>query len=555
MQRYHETFWVRGPKTFTAGKHSWQKLQARVERGEAILKESAQACAALAVHVARSIPSYAAPPHLLQPGASRASLAALPTPTVDALSSMLESGVPFATNPWQYIPLSYSTAANPWGHAFAASASPPPKYMTVGLAKGVRCVGDAIVSPFSSLAPVALPSIAWATPPLPLSTKALAQTMPASAPPTAPASAEAAPLTLTAILSPGLEAAAAHSPHRLLTEHAALSFSRAGYVASNDAFLLSAIARYGGVSVCSFDAIADDIRRDPAHMLDTFFRSRSPAQLEARAKVLLKCVLRDVVDAQRRPDKALADEAKQAQKRLTSTYARIADEMAAILPDARVIVATSDTLNSPDKAAQFVELVSGGGVDVIVGTQLVTKGFHFPDLTLVGVIDADLGLEGGDLRAGERTYQQIAQVSGRAGRAEKPGEVLIQTRHPRAAVIAALASGDRDSFYGAETAMRRDAGAPPFGRWAAIIVSAPDETEARDAARSIGTLRPHLPDVMILGPAPAPMTLLRGRYRYRLLINARRSAQLQDIIRGWLGPLRFPAAVRVAVDIDPYSFV
>jgi len=234
---------------------------------------------------------------------------------------------------------------------------------------------------------------------------------------------------------------------------------------------------------------------------------------------------------------------------------RIADEMAQILPDARIMVATSDTLNSPDKAAEFVEMVTNGGIDVIVGTQLVTKGFHFPNLTLVGVIDADMGLEGGDLRAAERTYQQIAQVAGRAGRGDKPGEVLLQTRHPEAAVIAALASGDRDAFYAAETEARRDAGAPPFGRWAAIIVSSEDEAEAKEAARAIGGTRPNLEDVMILGPAPAPLSLLRGRYRYRLLVNARRSSDLQTVLRDWLGLLKFPQGVRVAVDIDPYSFV
>lgn len=233
---------------------------------------------------------------------------------------------------------------------------------------------------------------------------------------------------------------------------------------------------------------------------------------------------------------------------------RIADEVAEILPDARVVVATSDTLNTPEKAAAFVAQAEARAVDVIVGTQLVTKGFHFPELTLVGVVDADLGLEGGDLRAAERTYQQIAQVAGRAGRGSKPGEVLIQTRHPDAPVIAALAAGDRDAFYAAETEARRDAGAPPFGRWAAIIISSEDEAEAKEAARAIGGTRPGLPDVMILGPAPAPMALLRGRYRYRLLINARRSAQVQDIIRQWLGALDFPRGVRVSVDIDPYSF-
>ena len=192
---------------------------------------------------------------------------------------------------------------------------------------------------------------------------------------------------------------------------------------------------------------------------------------------------------------------------------------------------------------------------MIVGTQLVTKGFHFPELTLVGVVDADLGLEGGDLRAAERTYQQVAQVAGRAGRGAKPGEVLIQTRHPKAAVIAALAAGDRDAFYEAETEARRHAGAPPFGRWAAIIVSSEDENEAREAAKRIGATAPNLDDVMILGPAPAPMALLRGRYRYRLLLNARRSAEVQQVIRDWLGALSFAPGVRVAVDIDPYSFV
>ncbi|MDG2001794.1 MAG: primosomal protein N', partial [Novosphingobium sp.] len=150
---------------------------------------------------------------------------------------------------------------------------------------------------------------------------------------------------------------------------------------------------------------------------------------------------------------------------------RIADEVAELLPEARLCVVTSDTVNSPDSIAEFVALAEEGAVDVIVGTQLVTKGYHFPELTLVGVIDADLGLEGGDLRAAERTYQQIAQVAGRAGRAKKPGEVLIQTRHPEASVIAALAASDRDAFYAAETEARRAAGAPPFGRWAAIVVS------------------------------------------------------------------------------------
>jgi primosomal protein N' (replication factor Y) len=234
---------------------------------------------------------------------------------------------------------------------------------------------------------------------------------------------------------------------------------------------------------------------------------------------------------------------------------RIADEVAALLPQARVAVATSDTLGSPERAAEFIAQVQAKAIDVIVGTQLVTKGFHFPELTLVGVVDADLGLEGGDLRAAERTYSQVAQVAGRAGRGEKPGEVLIQTRHPEAPVIAALANGDRDAFYAAETEARRDAGAPPFGRWAAIILSSEDEKEARAVAARLGDARPRRPDLMILGPAPAPLALLRGRYRYRFLVNAQRSANLQDVLRAWIAAVDYPPGVRVGVDVDPYSFV
>lgn len=234
---------------------------------------------------------------------------------------------------------------------------------------------------------------------------------------------------------------------------------------------------------------------------------------------------------------------------------RIADEVRDLFPGARIAVATSDTLNTPERAAEFIAMAEGKAIDIIIGTQLVTKGFHFPDLTLVGVVDADLGLEGGDLRAGERTYSQIAQVAGRAGRGAKPGEVLIQTRHPDAPVIAALASGDRDGFYAAETAARRDANAPPFGRWAAIILSSEDEKEAREAAVRLGDVRPRLSDVQILGPAPAPLALLRGRYRYRFLVNAKRSANLQAVLRDWIGAVNFAPGVRVGVDVDPYSFV
>jgi primosomal protein N' (replication factor Y) len=234
---------------------------------------------------------------------------------------------------------------------------------------------------------------------------------------------------------------------------------------------------------------------------------------------------------------------------------RISDEVNRLFPDARTIIATSDTLWSPAKAAEFVARVEANAVDIIIGTQLVTKGYHFPNLTLVGIIDADLGLEGGDLRAAERTFQQIAQAAGRAGRAEKPGEVFIQTRNPGHAVIEALVGGDRDAFYDAETEMRKAAGAPPFGRFAAIIVSSEDEREAIEAARAIGGAAPQVEDMHIYGPAPAPLAMLRGRYRQRLLVHASRQTELQNIMRDWLGNLEWPKTVRVGVDVDPYSFL
>ncbi len=234
---------------------------------------------------------------------------------------------------------------------------------------------------------------------------------------------------------------------------------------------------------------------------------------------------------------------------------RIADEVAALFPEARVAVVTSDTIWSPAKAAEFVNRMEAGEIDIVVGTQLVTKGYHFPNLTLVGVVDADLGLEGGDLRAAERTFQQIRQVSGRAGRGEKPGHVYIQTHSPKAQVMQALVTGDADAFYAAETEARREAGAPPFGRYAAIVISSEDQQAAHEIARLIGRSAPEVEGMHVYGPAPAPLAMLRGRHRYRLLVHARRTLDVQDVIRGWLGALDWPAKVRVAVDVDPYSFL
>ncbi|HYN38873.1 MAG TPA: primosomal protein N', partial [Rhodospirillales bacterium] len=191
---------------------------------------------------------------------------------------------------------------------------------------------------------------------------------------------------------------------------------------------------------------------------------------------------------------------------------RLAEEAAAILPDARTVLATSDTLTSPAAAAELVARIERHEVDLIIGTQIVAKGYHFPLLMLVGVIDADLGLAGGDLRAAERTFQLLYQVGGRAGREAAAGEqavgrVLLQTAWPQHPVIAALAAGDRARFLAAEEADRRDAGMPPFGRLAALIISARDEAQADAAARAIARAAPATDGVRVLAPAPAPLAL------------------------------------------------
>jgi primosomal protein N' (replication factor Y) len=234
---------------------------------------------------------------------------------------------------------------------------------------------------------------------------------------------------------------------------------------------------------------------------------------------------------------------------------RIAEEVARTWPAARVALVTSDTINSPARAAALVAAVEAREIDVLIGTQMVTKGYHFPELTLVGVVDADLGLSGGDLRAGERTFAQIAQVAGRAGRGAKPGRVLIQTHQPEARLMRALVAGDPRAFYDAETEARRDLGLPPFGRLAAIIVSSEDAAAALAVARAIGSASPQVEGVSVLGPAAAPLAMLRGRHRQRLLVQARRNVRLQQVLRDWLGGVAVPGNVRVIVDIDPYSFV
>lgn len=234
---------------------------------------------------------------------------------------------------------------------------------------------------------------------------------------------------------------------------------------------------------------------------------------------------------------------------------RLAEEALALFPDKRIEIFASDTVGTRRAAQAMVERIAAGEIDLIIGTQMAAKGYHFPLLTLVVVVDADLGLAGGDLRAAERTFQLLYQVAGRAGRDEKPGRALMQTHIAEHAVIQALASGDRDRFVAAEMAARESAGWPPFGRLVALIVSGTDETAVDTVSRALARAAPSIDGVKVLGPAPAPLSLLRGRFRRRLLLRSLRGFKVQDVVADWLAQVAVPASVRVQVDIDPYSFM
>ncbi len=234
---------------------------------------------------------------------------------------------------------------------------------------------------------------------------------------------------------------------------------------------------------------------------------------------------------------------------------RVAEEVRALFPEARIDLMTSDTVTGPAAAEEFVRRMGAHEIDILIGTQIVAKGHHFPLLTLVGIVDADLGLSGGDLRAGERSWQLLHQVSGRAGRAQHAGRVLLQTHMPDHAVMKALVAGDRDKFLAAERADRQRHGWPPFGRLAAIILAGEDEALVDRVARRLGATAPKLPGVTVLGPAPAAMAILRGRHRRRLLVKTKREANLQAIVGDWLAQTAIPNAVRLQIDIDPYSFM
>ena len=228
----------------------------------------------------------------------------------------------------------------------------------------------------------------------------------------------------------------------------------------------------------------------------------------------------------------------------------------AIKPDARIAILSSDLYGTARQLKAQIEEIAQGGADIIIGTQIVAKGHNFPNLTLVGVIDADLGLQGSDLRAAERTFQLMRQVAGRAGRAETPGEALLQTFQPEHPVIRAILGGDEEAFWAAEAAERKAAGVPPYGRMAGIVLSSPDVQEVFDLgthlARNDGPLRRI--GAQVFGPAPAPIARIRGRHRVRLLVKAEKGAPLQAALAQWAAQVRLKGETRMAIDIDPQSF-
>lgn len=234
---------------------------------------------------------------------------------------------------------------------------------------------------------------------------------------------------------------------------------------------------------------------------------------------------------------------------------RVAEEVVGILPNANVEIFSSDTTQTPEDTKKMIERMAQGEIDVLVGTQIVAKGHNFPNLTLVGVVDGDSGIKGGDPRAGERTFQLLSQVAGRAGRAEKPGRAFIQTYSPDNPAMIALAAGDRDGFMKIERDMRSELGLPPFGRLAALIVSAPSVEEANEAGRTIAQNAPNAKNVKVFGPAPAPITMIRGRHRRRFLVQSPKNVDLSAYMATWKKSFKLSRHVRVNLDIDPYSFL
>ena len=234
---------------------------------------------------------------------------------------------------------------------------------------------------------------------------------------------------------------------------------------------------------------------------------------------------------------------------------RVEEEARELFPSARLTVFSSDTVPSAEAARALIEAMSAGEIDILVATQGAAKGHNFPNLTLVGVVDADLGLRGGDLRAAERTFQLLEQVAGRAGRHAKRGRALLQTFAPEHPVMQALAAQDRDAFVAVEMGERQAAGLPPFGRLGAVIVSGPDAATLERFCQAFAAASPNAEGVDVFGPADAPFALVRGRRRKRFLVRADRGVDLSAYLAAWRARVKVPGAIRLTIDVDPYSFL
>jgi primosomal protein N' (replication factor Y) len=234
---------------------------------------------------------------------------------------------------------------------------------------------------------------------------------------------------------------------------------------------------------------------------------------------------------------------------------RVEEEARERFPDARIAVFSSDTITSAEAARQMIGAMTEGEIDILIATQSAAKGHNFPNLTLVGVVDADLGLRGGDLRAAERTFQLLAQVAGRAGRKAKRGRALLQTYAPEHAVMQTLKRQDRDAFVATEMAERELAGLPPYGRLAALIVSGVDPPVLERFLHELAAATPNADGVDVYGPADPPFSLVRGRRRKRFLVRADRGVDLQAFLAAWRARVKTPGSVRLTIDVDPYSFL
>lgn len=234
---------------------------------------------------------------------------------------------------------------------------------------------------------------------------------------------------------------------------------------------------------------------------------------------------------------------------------RVAEEVCMRFPQAKIDILSSDNAASFSAISKIIAKMDRRETDILIGTQIIAKGHHFPYLTLVGIVDADLGLMSSDLRASEQTYQLLSQVSGRAGRAEKKGEVYVQTLHPDNNVLKALLTNDRECFTQVEKESRRLLGYPPYGKLAAVIISSINQQQAAQTANLFSQTAPKTEYITVLGPAPAPLYLLRDKYRYRLMLKTSRNINIQKVLKEWLDMVNVPSIVKVEVDIDPYSFM